>query len=160
MLTIHSIVEAWNSFFFTPESPLPLAVFRIAIGCSILLNSVLLYKDLPFWFGPDSVMPTEEWRKWFGVYKFSLFQLLPPTLNSVYIVYALNITASICLIIGFQTHVSALIVFLTVLSFHVRNDYIFSAADCVPKLMCFLLIFSPADQVLSLDCWSTLGAPD
>ncbi len=50
--------DAWERFFFTPESTAPLAVFRIAYGLVITLWTLTQLPHLFVFYGPDGVLPT------------------------------------------------------------------------------------------------------
>src|SRR4029077_10946277 len=49
---LRSLVEAWNQFFFAPQSPLPIALFRIAYGLLVIATLTLLRPDWLAWYGP------------------------------------------------------------------------------------------------------------
>jgi hypothetical protein len=61
--------------------------------------------------------------------------------------------ASLSLCLGFCSRLSALIVFLGLISLGHRNAAVCSSGDAILRIFTFLLIFSRAGNVLSLDCY-------
>jgi hypothetical protein len=51
---LRSLFDAWNSFFFAPQSPLPIALFRILYGLLIIATLLLLRPDWLTWYGPHA----------------------------------------------------------------------------------------------------------
>ena len=51
-MRLRSLFEAWNTFFFAPQSPIPIAVFRIVYGSLVIANLLLLRPDWLSWYGP------------------------------------------------------------------------------------------------------------
>jgi len=151
MLTFDQVTTAWNTFFHQPESALSLAVFRIVWGALLIFNAMLMRKDLALLFGPEGYHPTAAFKKE-QKFKFSLLNYLPSTNRSVYLIWTLYVIAALTLLCGFYTRTSSVIVFVTMISLHHRNCYVLSGGDIVQRLLGFLLIFSPAGAVLSVDC--------
>ncbi len=79
--------------------------------------------------------------------------VLPVTTASVYLLIALTCLAGVCIAIGFWARVASIVAYLTITSLHHRNTSIFHGGDTVIRIMCFLLIFSPAGAGWSLDAW-------
>src|SRR5688572_13047347 len=50
VISLKDILRGWNRFFFEPQSPLPVAVYRILLGLIILANHALLLPDVDDWF--------------------------------------------------------------------------------------------------------------
>ena len=44
-MTLRSLIEAWNGFFFAPQSPLPIALFRAIYGGLVVVTLLLLRSD-------------------------------------------------------------------------------------------------------------------
>ena len=49
--------RAWNTFWFTPADPLPLAVVRIATGLILAWSSCVWLADVDAFFGAAGWMP-------------------------------------------------------------------------------------------------------
>ena len=80
-----------------------------------------------------------------------LLHLLPPTTGGFRILLVLHLLACVGSLIGWQFRVSAVVVFVTLVSIHHRNTFILSSGDTVLRLMSFLAMFSAAGDAFSVD---------
>jgi len=48
-MSLRSLVQAWNEFFFTPQPPTSIALFRILYGMLLIANLALLRPDWLAW---------------------------------------------------------------------------------------------------------------
>ena len=53
-MTLARFREAWERFFFAPQSPEPIAVFRILYGTCVSITLILLHSEWLDWFGVHS----------------------------------------------------------------------------------------------------------
>lgn len=149
---------AWQAFWFTPASPLPLAAFRILFGLLVLANGCLLAPDWLVWFGERGIISAEHARALGAVGpRLDVFPLLPSGDGWTFLVLGAYMAAAIGLTLGFFTRTSAAILLVCLVSMHTRNPLILNSADNLMRIAMFILIFSPAGAALSLDRW--LGAP-
>ncbi len=163
-MTLSQLLLAWNVFFHEPTSLFPLAVFRFCFGSLVFLNALVLLRLVPRHLAPDAIFTFAKFEKTYGKRRLTLFNLLPPTLASVYWLVGLNALSGITLSIGLSTRVSAVVCFLTMVSIHHRNPAIFHGGDTVMRLMSFLLMFSPAGNGWSVDAmlearWAAMADP-
>ncbi len=155
MFHIRDVLTIWQSFFYSPEAPTSLAVFRIVWGVLLFLNAALMVKDIEPFFGPNGYLPAYRQRNLFGKTRFSLFLLLPETILVVQLLFSMHLVCCLTLAIGFYTRTSAAITFLTMLSLHHRNPCVFHSGDTFMRLLTFLLIFSHAGDAYSVDRWTS-----
>ena len=151
MISLPDLAAAWNAFFHTPEPPFTIALFRVLFGLVATASAVLYLPHASFWLGPAGALSHERWMATYGGVLFSLFRWLPPGRGSIRAVFALHLLAATCLTLGLGTRVSAAIVFVTLTSIHHRHPEITHGGDSLMRMMSFLLIFSPAGDVWSLD---------
>lgn len=150
-MSIETLLEAWNNFFFAPISVYPIAVFRIVFGCVLLIDAIYLQNRAELYLGPAGLTEYNRYVKRAGGVSMSLFLYLPGTMRSAQLIMAVHFTAIIMLIIGFLTPLSAALAFITTRSIVSRTDHLTNGGDAVAKVMCFLLIFTPCGNTLSLD---------
>jgi hypothetical protein len=50
-MSVRRLVQAWNEFFFAPQSPTPVCLFRILFGLVFIADLILLRPDWMTWFG-------------------------------------------------------------------------------------------------------------
>lgn len=148
-----SLTGFWDQFFHAPEGLLTLAVFRLAFGLLLLMSAISFWRAARFCFHPTGALATEDHAPAFQKNYGSLFNYLPPSEAAVHLVFALHLVGVTGVLLGFYTRLSAALVFITLASLHSRNFYILNGGDNLQRLLCFLLIFSPAGGALSLDAW-------
>src|SRR5271156_4629279 len=80
-MTLRQIADAWNKFWFTPASPVPIALFRIFLGL-ILLQDVLLmrFPDWRVFYVEHSIIPVGDMMSiwWKHDPHIDIMLLLPP----------------------------------------------------------------------------------
>jgi Vitamin K-dependent gamma-carboxylase len=151
-----SFRAAWNRFFFEPQSPLNIAVFRIIYGVLVLATALLLRGDWLAWYGPHSWISAATMHVVEPGTRLNLFSIIPQTdfaINSLFVVFIL---AAACLTVGFCTRASSIVVYLCLTSIDQRNLFILHGGDTFLRVSGFFLIFAPAGDALSVDRWLRL----
>ncbi|HEY9787964.1 MAG TPA: HTTM domain-containing protein [Candidatus Obscuribacterales bacterium] len=154
---------AWVRFLFEPASPLPMAIYRILYGLLVLAFCFLIGPDLHLWYGPDGVAPFPVAREWPEETLFDPLVLLPQTQESISFTFALLVASAICLTIGLFTRYSAILVLLSLLSFHHHNWLILNSGDTMMRIGALYLALSHAGDALSVDrlvsVWTSREVP-
>lgn len=142
---------AWNRFWFAPISPVSLALFRILFGALMLLFVALLAPELLTWFGRGGPFtPHDASTFWGNVPDYSLLLWFPAP-AAVFAFFAVFTLAACCLMIGLWTRLSALLVFLGLVSIGHRSPLILNGGDTAFRMMAFYLILAPCGAALSVD---------
>jgi hypothetical protein len=152
------LLRAASALLHAREPATTVAVFRILFGLLLLANAALFLPEARLWIGPRGVLPLARQREAFGRSRFTLLAFLPDTEKAVFACLAIHLLAASSLVVGLQTRASAAVAFLTLLSLQHRNPLVLYGADHVLRLMGFLLIFSRAGEVLSVDRWLAMRA--
>ena len=84
MISLQQFCDGWNYFFHNPEPYTSLGMFRIVWGALLICNALLLWPVAIRYFGPAGILTASRHQQVFGKGRFSLFQLLPDTDNTVY----------------------------------------------------------------------------
>ncbi len=142
-------IAAWRRFWFEPEETSTLALVRIAFGLVVLVWTLTLTGDSGEFFTSSGVLPAtgfpgEAAASW------GLLDLFEGQLAVTVLLVALTL-ASLCLIVGQDTRVAAVIVFVGVLSLERRNPFVFNSGDGLIKVIAFYMMFAPSGESLSLD---------
>ena len=153
MIRLQSIVDGWNRFFFKPESPLPIAVYRILFGVVVLMNQALLLPELEMWFGESGVLPSTVAKASSGGGGLNVFDHISTSNAAVWSVFWLSIITSITLAAGLATRVSAVLLWVCVVSLNHRNPVLLNSGDTFIRIALFFVIFSHAGAALSVDRW-------
>lgn len=150
-MSIYSVVNAWNRFFFEPQSPAPVALYRILYGILTIVNLLFLYPDWLNWFGPHAWVTLGTMHKLEPGTRLNLFMLIPQTDLWVKALFWIFLLFAVSLMLGFFTRLSSIAVFLCLTSIHQRNIYILHAGDTLMRVTGFFLMFAPAGAAFSLD---------
>jgi hypothetical protein len=148
------VLRAWERFWFAPESTATLAVFRIAFGLLVLAWTISLTPELFSMFSDDGILPEQpygftepnEWGLWgpLGIFESD---------GAVVVAFVLLLIASLCLVVGFQSRLAAVLVFLGLLAFQRRNTWVFNSGDSLLRVLSFYLMLAPSGAALSVDRW-------
>src|SRR6202171_5095006 len=150
-MTLKSAFRAWNHFFFAPQSPTPIALFRIIYGLLVIATLTLLRPDWLTWYGPHAWMSLSTMHTLEPGTRLNLFAVIPQTDASINALFWIFLGLAILLTIGFLTRLNSLLVFLCLASIHQRNVYILHGGDTFLRVAGFLLILAPARAGLSVD---------
>jgi len=153
VIPLRTVADAWNAFFHAPEPAYTIALFRMLFGLLLLTNAALFARDAHIWVGPSGVLSHEQYSRIYGHSRLTLLRYLPPTNASVTAVLVAHAAAAACVTIGLMTRWSAAVAWITLASLQHRNPLVGYGADDVMRIMCFLLAFSRAGEVLSIDAW-------
>ena len=151
MISLKDIIACWNRFFFEPESPLPIAVYRILLGLMILANHALLLPDVHDWFSDRGTLSFATAKRVSGGNGLNLFDFLPHTDAVVWLIFAFSCLTAVTLMIGLFTRTSAVILFLTLVTLHHRNPIVLNSGDTFLRIATFFVIFSQAGAAISVD---------
>jgi uncharacterized membrane protein YphA (DoxX/SURF4 family) len=153
VIALDSIARGWNAFFHAPEPAHTIALFRILLGALLVVNACLFRRDARFWVGPSGVLGRDHYSEIYRRSPLTVFRYLPAADVWVDVVLGIHIVAASCLSLGILTRWSAGVAWLTLASLHHRNPLVTYGADEVMRIMTFLLVFSRAGEVLSVDHW-------
>jgi Vitamin K-dependent gamma-carboxylase len=143
--------DAWNRFFFAPQSPTPIALFRILYGLMVIATLILLRPDWLAWYGPHSWVSLFTMQKMEPGMRLNLFAVLPQTNAAVEALFWIALPSAILLTIGLLTRINTIIVFLCLASIDQRNLHILNGGDTFLRVAGFFMIFAPARAAFSLD---------
>jgi hypothetical protein len=150
-VNLGALRRAWDDFFFTPQSPLPIALFRILYGLCVTATLLLLRGDWLDWYGTHgwvslSTMTTVEP----GV-RLNLFTIMPQSNGWITAFFWFFLAFALLLTAGLWTRISSVVVFLCLTSIDQRNLFITHGGDTFLRVAGFFLMFAPAGAALSLD---------
>jgi Vitamin K-dependent gamma-carboxylase len=146
-----SFFEAWNAFFFTEQSPIPLALFRVLFGTVVIATLFLLRGDWLAWYGPDAWVRLSTIREMEPGPRLNLFTVVPQSNLWVQALFWVFLVAALCLTIGLLSRVNSVVVFLCLASIQQRNLLILHGGDTFLRVAGFFLMFAPAGAALSAD---------
>ncbi|HWF65957.1 MAG TPA: HTTM domain-containing protein [Acidobacteriaceae bacterium] len=150
-MILERVARGWYRFFFAPQSPLPIALFRILYGLCVTATLLLLHGEWLDWYGV---------RAWVGLptmqivepgVRLNLFTLMPQNDRWIAAFFWVFLAFAVLLTIGLWTRISSIAVFLCLTSIQQRNLYMLHSGDTFLRVAGFFLMFAPAGAALSLD---------
>lgn len=150
-MTLESVGRAWNTFFFAPQRPTPIALYRIAYGMLVILDVLLLWPEWLTWFGPRGLQSIGTMHALAAGTRINLFAALPETDASANAIFWILLVSAVFVTTGFLTRLSSAVVFVGLTSLHQRNLFITNGGDSLLRVTGFFLIFAPAGAALSID---------
>jgi hypothetical protein len=150
---VKALAHAWDRFFFEPQGTRALGLFRISLGLITIYSFLLFAKDTTVFFSDRGILPQyvpdpafeEPWAP-------SALRWATKPWQVKVVLGGLFLTAA-SFTAGFQTRLSAILLFWLVVSFQMRNELVMNSGDTVLRTMLFWMCFAPAGESLSLDAW-------
>jgi hypothetical protein len=142
------VSNAWERFWFKPEATSSLALLRIGFGVIALGWTIALAPDLDAFFSHSGLLAGQP--KAGGAW--GLLAVFHSD-GAVQVLFAVLLVSCLALIVGYQTRLAAVLVFVGILSFERRNPYVFNTGDGLLRLIAFYLMLAPAGASLSVDRW-------
>ena len=124
-MSLRKIREAWDKFFFAPQSALPIALFRIFYGICVSATLILLHSDWLEWFGVHGWVTLSTMRAVEPGVRLNLFTLMPQDDRWIAAFFWISLGFAVLLTIGLWTRVSSVAVFLCLTSIQQRNLFIY-----------------------------------
>jgi hypothetical protein len=152
-MSLSQLCDWWNEFFFKPQSPLPIAVFRILYGV-LLLTTLLVHfaPDFDFWYGPNGIMPGDAASLFFFRQPtFNVLAVLGHNANLLHVYFYSIVVAGLFLTIGLGTRYSAFYCFLGLVSLHNQDPFNINGGDNFLRLVPLYLSMSQCGERLSVD---------
>ena len=150
-MNLQKLHKAWDNFFFTPQSPIPIALFRILYGICVSATVILLHSDWLDWFGVHSWISLSTMTTVEPGVRLNLFTLMPQDDRWIAAFFWIFLGFAVLLTIGLWTRVSSVAVFLCLASIQQRNLFMAHGGDTFLRVVGFFLIFAPAGAAFSLD---------
>ncbi len=128
-----------------------LSLMRICLGMILLADWIIRLNSLTAHYTNEGLMPTEllyahNWKPGY----YSLFLIS----DSIYWQYTLFITAiifSFFFLIGYFTRFATFILWILIISIHVRNPYVLQGGDELLRISLFWCLFLPLGNHYSVD---------
>ncbi len=150
-MTLSRLREAWERFFFAPQSPTPIAVLRILYGTCVTMTLFLLHSEWLGWYGVHSWVTLQTMTSVEPGVRLNLFTVMPQNDALIAAFFWIFLGFAVLLTIGFWTRLSSIVVFACLTSIQQRNLYILHGGDVFLRVAGFFLMFAPAGAALSID---------
>lgn len=142
-------VRSWFGAIFDADLR-SLAAFRMVMAVIVLIDLIGKARNLRVFYTDDGVLPRRillaELRPW----AISL-NLISGTLLIEALLFGITAIAALCLLVGYRSRLSSIIVWAMILSIQWRNPFVLHAADELLRVLLFWGMFLPLDAVWSAD---------
>src|SRR5580692_3676657 len=115
-MTLKPLRDAWNSFFFAEQLPMPLALFRIAYGALAIASLLLLRQDWFAWYGGHAWVSLQTMQSIETGPRLNLFTVIPQTDAWINALFWMFMASAILLTAGFLTRLNSVFVFVCLAS--------------------------------------------
>jgi len=149
-MSVRNAIRAWNEFFFAPQSPTPICLYRILFGLLTIANLILLRPDWLTWFGTHGLLTLDGVRHFEPGTRINLFVFFGSDF-AVNAFFWFALIAAVCLTIGFLTRASSIALFICLTSMDQRAIFAMHAGDSLLRVTGFWLMFAPAGAAFSVD---------
>jgi hypothetical protein len=153
-MTSRGLLDAWLKFWFAPQSPTPVALFRLCFGLLVLDAAIVhIGPDVLDWYGPHGVTSADAVHRywWLNEPRFDMFLLAPNTDAGVMSFWYVFVAAVVCLTTGFCTRAAAIVVCLFLISMDNRQPFAINGGDAMMRLLAGYLVFAEAGAAFSID---------
>ncbi|MBI5968305.1 MAG: HTTM domain-containing protein [Deltaproteobacteria bacterium] len=147
-------IDKWDQFWFKPQTPLPMAIFRILFGLVLLENLLVhLWPDFDIYYSKHNLIPIQDMIAgyWHSDHMFDVLLMMPNENPYIYGTFYVLTAATVCMTLGLFTRLSSWLVFLLLMSFGHHFELNQNAGDNYMRIAAMCIAFSSAGDALSLD---------
>lgn len=127
-----------------------LALFRISLALVTIFDLGMRIFDLRAFYSDDGVLPRELYRSLMSPWQLSL-HMLGGSYAFQLALFLLTLAFAFAYLLGFRTRYANFGLWLLVLSYQQRNDFLLYGGDAIQRLLLFWSMFSPVGARFSLD---------
>jgi Vitamin K-dependent gamma-carboxylase len=150
-MTLRKLRKSWDHFFFTPQSPVPISLFRIFWGICVSAKIILLHSDWLNWYGVHGWVTLQTIQVVEPGIRLNMFTVMPQDDRWIAAFFWVFLVCVLLLTLGLWTRVMSVVVFLCLTSIDQRNLLILHGGDTFLRCAGFFLMFAPAGAAFSLD---------
>lgn len=151
--TSRSLTACFDRWLFDSCHPVVCSILRIACASLLLVYWLVLYPELEYWFTDAGVMTSataqHSGRSVYG----SLLFWLPSDASTVRLLWWVMFVQTGLLWLGCLSRFQIACIFVGLVSFQHRNNFIFDGQDTMLRMLAFCMIFMPLDYRWSLGRW-------
>src|SRR6202041_1954309 len=143
-MSLRKLRELWDDFFFTPQSPVPIALFRIFYGICVSATILLMHADWLNWYGVHAWVSLPAMRQVEQGTRINLFTVMPQDDRWIAAFFWVFLVCALMLTAGLWTRLSSIAVFVCLTSIQQRNLLILHGGDVFLRVTGFFFLFAPA----------------
>eukprot|EP01103_Thecamoeba_quadrilineata_P007669 TRINITY_DN17514_c0_g1_i1.p1 TRINITY_DN17514_c0_g1~~TRINITY_DN17514_c0_g1_i1.p1 ORF type:complete len:678 (-),score=89.46 TRINITY_DN17514_c0_g1_i1:98-2131(-) len=132
-----------------------LALMRIFLGLTIILDILDRAPDLSAHYTDDGVMPrTLDLDETLRYHQLSFcIHLMSGNIFWMIVLFILNTISGFCVLVGYRTRTSIIISWILISSLQLRNVSVLHSGDDLLRLLLFYSVFLPVGQYFSIDAF-------
>jgi hypothetical protein len=136
-----------------------LAALRVVLGLLVIADVVARWSTIDVLYTDDGVLPRSLLTGYLSTWEWSLYKLDGGS-GLTTLLFGVTIAAALALILGVQTRVTSVVVWVLLVSLQVCNPLVSSGADILLRVVMFWAMLLPLGQVWSFDAWRSREAAD
>jgi uncharacterized membrane protein YphA (DoxX/SURF4 family) len=145
--------QRWNRFFFEPQSPATLGIYRIAISLVAFLSILGKFPVRDTFYGANAMISYETMSRHIPEPGWLYFRWMPEADPFLALYFGFTLICLFCLLIGLQTRFFSILACALIISFSNRNMYIDNNGDNLLRISFFFLMFADSGAAYSFDRW-------
>lgn len=148
-MSLRQIWTSWCNFWFVEASPIPIALFRIALGLLVIVFCWWISPEVTTFFGQHAIARPETVER----LQSSTFDVLRFfSADDFWLVSMLRLllVCGICLTFGMFSRLSAFLIYLIILSLDSRNHFVLNSGIGIMCYLCLFLVISRCGDALSI----------
>lgn len=148
------VLRWWNDFWFKPQSPTPMALFRIFIGLLAFQEVTVHYSyDWSLYYGDHGFFSIDTLSRhwWQSDPVFDAMLLLPPGDEWKMGFFAFHTLICLCVIFGLWTRWTTIFFFFGLMSIDRHFPFNLNGGDAFMRLSAVILPFSRCGDAFSID---------
>ena len=128
-----------------------LALFRIALGLTLLADLAFRSVDLEAFYTEDGALPTALAEQLTSLVRLSLHAFASPWPALVWLLFGVQFVAALALLLGYRARLASIVCWLLLVSVQSRNPLLsYSGGDQLLRLLLFWSMFLPLDARFAL----------
>lgn len=145
------VVEGWNWFWYTPQSPETLGLLRLLAGAMLFYTHLVWALDLKAFFGPDAWLPGATARQWAGNFWTPLWHI--ESMPLLWTVHLIGMAVIALAAVGWKTEITSKLSWLVALAYVHRMHGALFGLDQVNLMLAMYLAFGPSGDAYSVDAY-------
>ncbi len=148
-MSLRQIWTSWCNFWFVEASPIPIALFRIAMGLLVIVFYWWISPEATTFFGQHAIATPETVAR---LQSSSLDLLTAFSVDDFWLRFTLKVllVCGICLTFGVFSRLCAFVIYLIILSLDSRNHFVLNSGIGIMCYLCLFLVISRCGEALSV----------
>lgn len=147
---MNAIIKYWDKIFFRRFDPIPISIFRIFLGITIIFMFICEFPNWENYYTRNGVLSLTDLDLKTSPYNWSLFYIFENTIP-VKLFFLVGLSCAILFTIGLFTRFSTIILYIILFSKMNANPILPAGYDVIIKMLLFYSFFIPLNHYFAID---------